>query len=110
VAGEADYDALIQTLATITVRHKDLIDDFTTPVFDGDLLFFTAAADNHQFITQWPPYVRGHIDEHEIPCKHRDMSLPEHATEICARISSALDKIQHSEPEVLLANTRAGQL
>jgi inner membrane protein involved in colicin E2 resistance len=77
-------------VAAVTVRHTKLLDEFTTPVFDGDVLYFTATVDDHGFAAQWPPYVRGRIEEHKIHCKHREMSQAEYATEICAAIARAL--------------------
>ncbi|WP_416956293.1 amino acid adenylation domain-containing protein [Streptomyces sp. Agncl-13] len=90
-AGEADYEAIVEKVAAITVRHTKLLDEFVTPVFDGDVLFFTATVDNHGFAAQWPPYVGGRFIEHEIGCKHRLMNEPEHAAEICSVIRRALE-------------------
>jgi thioesterase domain-containing protein len=53
-------------------------------------LYFTATVDDHGFAAQWPPYVRGRIEEHKIHCKHREMSQAQYATEICAAIARAL--------------------
>ncbi|MEU2738043.1 amino acid adenylation domain-containing protein [Streptomyces sp. NPDC007095] len=89
-AGESDYQSVVETVAAVTVRHTKLLDEFTTPVFDGDVLYFTATVDDHGFAAQWPPYVRGRIEEHKIHCKHREMSQAEYATEICAAIARAL--------------------
>ncbi|MFF0226384.1 amino acid adenylation domain-containing protein [Streptomyces sp. NPDC004629] len=90
-AGEADYEAVVEKVAAITVRHTKLLDAFVTPVFDGDVLFFTATVDDHGFAAQWPPYVGGRFIEHEIPCRHRLMNEPEHAAEICSVIRRALE-------------------
>ncbi|KUM78491.1 non-ribosomal peptide synthetase [Streptomyces curacoi] len=89
-AGEADYQSVVETVAAVTVRHTKLLDEFATPVFDGDVLFFTATVDDHGFAAQWPPYVSGRFDEHRIACKHREMSQPEYAAEICSAIDRAL--------------------
>ncbi|MDH6486636.1 non-ribosomal peptide synthetase [Streptomyces sp. SAI-127] len=89
-AGAADYQSVVETVAAVTVRHTKLLDEYATPLFDGDVLFFTATVDDHGFAAQWPPYVRGRIEEHRIACKHRDMSQPEYAAEICSVIDRAL--------------------
>ncbi|WJY37091.1 amino acid adenylation domain-containing protein [Streptomyces sp. P9-2B-2] len=91
---EVDVRSLFRTMASVTVEHSALLDAFTTPVFDGDLLFFTATVHNQGFATQWEPYVRK-IHEHEIPCEHRDMSRPQHAAAICAVIDRVLTDIQN---------------
>ncbi len=93
-AGGVDFRSLFRTMASVTVEHAALLDAFTTPVFDGDLLFFTATVGNHGFAAQWAPYVRD-IHEHEIPCEHRDMSRPQHAAAICAVIDRVLADIDN---------------
>ena len=95
-AEAAGQESLLRKLATITVHHKNLIEDYRTPVFDGDLLFFTATVDDQGFAAQWPPYVTGRIQQHAIACAHRDMASPENAAQIGALIAGALDQIQHS--------------
>ncbi|MFH8347403.1 amino acid adenylation domain-containing protein [Streptomyces sp. NPDC018045] len=93
-ADGVDFRSLFRTMARVTVEHSALLDAFTTPVFDGDLLFFTATVNNHGFAAQWAPYVR-EIHEHEIPCEHRDMSRPAHAAAICAVIDRVLADIDN---------------
>ncbi|WP_345623568.1 thioesterase domain-containing protein, partial [Streptomyces ziwulingensis] len=100
VLGERNHDSaylpLLRTMATITVEHAALLDRFTTPVFDGDLLFFTATVNNHKFAAQWTPYISGAVHEHEIPCEHRDMVQPAHAALIGAVITAALADTENS--------------
>ncbi|MYR90003.1 amino acid adenylation domain-containing protein [Streptomyces sp. SID685] len=90
-AGETDYEAVVEKVAQITVEHTKLLDEFVTPVFDGDVLFFTATVDDRGFAEQWLPYVGGQFMEHKIACRHRLMSEPEHAAEICSVIRQAID-------------------
>jgi thioesterase domain-containing protein len=50
---------------------------------DGDLLFFTAAADRRRSggptgsAAAWRPFVRGDIHEHRMNCEHSMMTTPE---------------------------------
>ncbi len=94
-AAEAGYSSLFKTMAAITAEHAVLLDTFPASVFDGDILFFTAAVSNYGFAAQWKPYVR-EIHEHVINCGHRDMGQPEHAAKICAVIDQALADIENS--------------
>ncbi|MFC8045977.1 amino acid adenylation domain-containing protein [Nocardia sp. NPDC057353] len=56
---------------------------FRPRVFDGDLLFFTAAedeinrADPDRCAAAWRPFVAGDIHDHALPCRHADMTTPE---------------------------------
>ncbi|MEU2830808.1 amino acid adenylation domain-containing protein [Streptomyces lavendulae] len=90
-AGDADYEAVVEKVAQITVGHTKLLDEFVTPVFDGDVLFFTATVDDRGFAEQWPPFVNGRFIEHRIACQHRLMSEPEHAAEIFSVIRRAIE-------------------
>jgi thioesterase domain-containing protein len=92
-AAEAEFEEVVAAVAAVTVGHTKLLDQFATPVFDGDVLFFAATVDDHGFAAQWPPYVRGRLDIHEVECTHRDMSEPRHAAEICAQIGRRLAEI-----------------
>ncbi|SLJ54018.1 non-ribosomal peptide synthase/amino acid adenylation enzyme [Mycobacteroides abscessus subsp. abscessus] len=57
--------------------------DFRPRVFDGDLLFFHAAADEinradpDRRAAAWSPYVAGTVHEHQVPCAHAAMTTPE---------------------------------
>jgi amino acid adenylation domain-containing protein len=93
---EAGYGSLFKTMAAITAQHAGLIDQFKPTVFDGDLLFFTAAANKYGFARKWRPYVRGKIHEHVIQCEHREMGQPEHAAKIGAVIHQALADVENS--------------
>jgi thioesterase domain-containing protein len=47
--------------------------------YDGDLLFFTAAAERRDRPLShgdWRPYVTGTVDNHDVACEHRDLGQP----------------------------------
>lgn len=49
-------------------------------VFDGDVLFFTAALDRAPGVSlpeRWRRHVDGRIDNHDVECAHRSMAKPE---------------------------------
>ncbi|MFC4376416.1 amino acid adenylation domain-containing protein [Nocardia halotolerans] len=56
---------------------------FRPRTFDGDLLFFTAAADEinaadpARRAEAWQPFVTGNIHNHDLPCRHAAMTTPE---------------------------------
>ncbi|MDN2499153.1 amino acid adenylation domain-containing protein, partial [Nocardia nova] len=56
---------------------------FRPRVFDGDLLFFTAAddevnlADPERCAAAWEPFVTGVIDDRKLRCRHSGMTTPE---------------------------------
>ncbi|MEU6562780.1 amino acid adenylation domain-containing protein [Nocardia nova] len=73
----------LQRLYTGYENGTVLANGFRPRVFDGDLLFFTAAddeinlADSTRCATAWEPYVTGVIDDRKLRCRHSGMTTPE---------------------------------
>ncbi|OIK28188.1 non-ribosomal peptide synthetase, partial [Streptomyces malaysiense] len=89
----ADHEALVDRMTGIQIEHLALMRRFTSPVFSGKALFFSATVDSPEAIAEhWKPYVLGGIEEHEIECSHHAMHLPEPAAAIAAVIGRALDE------------------
>ncbi|MFI6865592.1 amino acid adenylation domain-containing protein [Nocardia sp. NPDC050406] len=80
--------------AALTVEHLErlyvgctngvtLAHGFRPRVFDGDLLFFTAADDEinrahpDRCATAWQPYTTGTVHDHLVRCRHSGMTTPE---------------------------------
>ncbi|KAA8886071.1 amino acid adenylation domain-containing protein [Nocardia colli] len=99
--------------AALTVEHLErlyagytngtlLAHGFRPRVFDGDVLFFTAAADEinradpERRAAAWQPFVTGAIDDHELPCRHSAMTAPESL----AAIGSVLRRRLDGDPEL----------
>ncbi|MFI7388702.1 amino acid adenylation domain-containing protein [Streptomyces sp. NPDC049813] len=87
----ADHEALVDRMTGIQIEHLALMRRFTSPVFRGEALFFSATVDSPEAIAEhWKPYVLGGIQEYEIECSHHAMHLPEPAARIAAVIGEAL--------------------
>ncbi|WP_405683319.1 hypothetical protein [Streptomyces sp. NBC_00057] len=83
----ADHEALVDRMTEIQIEHLALMRRFTSPVFQGRALFFSATVDSPEAIAaHWKPYILGGIQEYEIECSHHAMHLPEPAAAI-ARIT-----------------------
>ncbi|MEV0246968.1 amino acid adenylation domain-containing protein [Nocardia sp. NPDC050712] len=80
--------------AALTVDHLErlyagyangtvLAHGFRPRTFDGDLVFFSAAADEinradpDRRAAAWEPFVTGEIHDHRLPCRHSAMTTPE---------------------------------
>ncbi|MFH8220726.1 amino acid adenylation domain-containing protein [Streptomyces sp. NPDC018057] len=64
--------------------------------FDGDLLFFTAAAPRAEhWLTPraWAPYLTGTLDEHRLDCLHPEMTRPGPLDEIAATLAARLKEL-----------------
>ncbi|MCM6775416.1 amino acid adenylation domain-containing protein [Nocardia sp. CDC159] len=73
----------LQRLYTGYANGAVLAHGFRPRVFDGDLLFFTAAddeinrADPTRCAQAWEPYVTGAIHDQKVRCRHSGMTTPE---------------------------------
>ncbi|MFC4128544.1 amino acid adenylation domain-containing protein [Nocardia rhizosphaerae] len=72
---------------------------FRPRTFDGDLLFFTAAADEinaadpGRRAEAWQPFVTGNIHNHDLPCRHAAMTTPESLAVIGPVLHRHLDAV-----------------
>lgn len=72
-------DAELAALVDVTAGNRRLMEEFAPTSYRGDLLFFTAAQDPDTHPERhgaWQPYVDGHVDNHDIPCVHGEMTRP----------------------------------
>ncbi|MFI6644566.1 amino acid adenylation domain-containing protein [Streptomyces sp. NPDC050504] len=84
---ERQLDALL----TVFDHNLTLLDAARTPVFDGDVLFFTAARDLPEGLEParaWAPYVGGRFEEHRVDCAHHEMTRPGPLAEIAAVLTT----------------------
>jgi thioesterase domain-containing protein len=91
VAGVDDKESFVENAVSVILNHTALTADFTSPVFDGDVLFFRAVpAAQPSYTELWRPHIRGGIRAYDIATTHADMYLPGPAAEICRVISGEL--------------------
>ncbi|MCK2220946.1 condensation domain-containing protein [Actinomadura sp. ATCC 31491] len=76
--GEIEEDT-VAAMIGVAVNAERLITAGPHPYFDGDLLFFTASADQGGSgldPARWRPYVGGRIEEHAVDCAHYQLADP----------------------------------
>ena len=94
LAAMPDFDpAVIRS----NVDAADLITrDIRFDVFDGDVLFFTATEGRGGFEStheDWSPYCRGVLDNHDVACRHHDMTGPAPLNVIGPLVDDRLRKV-----------------
>ncbi|WP_405783773.1 amino acid adenylation domain-containing protein [Streptomyces sp. NBC_00859] len=89
----SDHDGLVDRMTEIQIEHLRLMRRFSSPVYRGEALFFSATVDSPEAIADhWKPYILGGIREFEIDCSHHAMHLPEPAAAIAAVIGRVLQE------------------
>ncbi|NDZ79516.1 amino acid adenylation domain-containing protein, partial [Streptomyces sp. SID10853] len=73
-------------------------------VFDGDLLFFTATVDQVDTALthrDWKPYVEGAIENHNVTCRHKDMTRNGPLAEIARHLDRRLRDLAGVRPTTM---------
>ncbi|MER5885313.1 amino acid adenylation domain-containing protein [Streptomyces sp. NPDC001941] len=87
------FDALRE----IYLHVNHLVRAYDHRVLDADVLFFRATVDTiDDALTPdtWTPYVRGRIDNTDVACSHKDMTLPEPITHIARVVADRLTELE----------------
>ncbi|MFB8202010.1 amino acid adenylation domain-containing protein [Kitasatospora purpeofusca] len=90
-------DATVEALNRIYLHINHLVREYDHRRLTGDVLFFRAVVDtiDDTLVPElWTPYVAGRIDNTDVGCSHKDMTLPEpiaHIAGVVAEHLTALD-------------------
>ncbi|MCS0637479.1 amino acid adenylation domain-containing protein [Streptomyces sp. LP05-1] len=87
----------IEALGDIYLHVNDLVRNFDHRVFRGDVLFFRATVDTiDDTLTPdtWTPYATGRIDNTNVACSHKDMTLPEPIAHIARVVADRLTELE----------------
>ncbi len=93
-------DRTIEALNTLYLNTNHLVRGFDHRVFDGDVLFFRATVDTiDDTLTPetWTPYVSGRIDNTNVACSHKDMTLPEPIAHIARVVADHINAIDSTD-------------
>ncbi|WP_415960287.1 amino acid adenylation domain-containing protein [Streptomyces sp. 021-4] len=89
--------AKIEALGEVYLNTNDLVRAYDHRVFRGDVLFFRATVDTiDDTLTPetWTPYVSGRIDNTDVACSHKDMTLPEPIAHIARVVADRLTELE----------------
>ncbi|MFI6475164.1 amino acid adenylation domain-containing protein [Streptomyces sp. NPDC050516] len=82
-------DAMARVLANNTMRMMD----FESPVYRGDVIFFSATLQEQSYAHLWKPYVLGSIEVHDVRATHHEMNMPSAVAEVMAVINRKLAEL-----------------
>ncbi|MFY1679298.1 amino acid adenylation domain-containing protein [Streptomyces sp. WMMC905] len=87
----------LEALADIYLNTNHLVRRYDHRRFDGDVLFFRATVDTiDDDLTPdtWAPYVGGRVDNTDVACSHKDMTLPEPIAHIAGVVAARLTDLE----------------
>ncbi|MET9296163.1 amino acid adenylation domain-containing protein [Streptomyces sp. NPDC003077] len=89
-------DRTLSAVVDIVVNNARLMREHEHRVFEGDVLFFTAAAPRPEdWLTRdaWMPYVKGEVVNHDVDCLHPQMTQPRWMDGIAAVVAERLGEL-----------------
>ncbi|MDJ1134419.1 amino acid adenylation domain-containing protein [Streptomyces iconiensis] len=87
----------VEALRDIYLNTNHLVRGYDHRRFRGDVLFFRATVDTvDEALTPetWAPYVSGRIDNTDVACAHKDMTLPEPIARIARVVTDRLTELE----------------
>ncbi|MFI6339306.1 amino acid adenylation domain-containing protein [Streptomyces sp. NPDC050535] len=94
LAGLGDHT--LSKIVDIVPNHARLMREHEHELFEGDLLFFTAAAPRAEdWLTReaWRAHVTGAVVNHDLDCSHPQLMRDRHLDDIAARIAARLKEL-----------------
>ncbi|MYW61642.1 MULTISPECIES: amino acid adenylation domain-containing protein [unclassified Streptomyces] len=88
---------VIESLATVYLHVNHLVRGYDHRRHDGDVLFFRATVDTiDDTLTPdtWRRYVGGRIENTDVACSHKDMTLPEPIAHIARVVADRLNELE----------------
>ncbi|MFJ8822360.1 amino acid adenylation domain-containing protein [Streptomyces sp. NPDC102467] len=89
-------DATLSRIVDIVPNHARLMRAHTHRRYEGDVLFFTAAAPRPEsWLTReaWRPHVSGDVTNHDLPCTHPELLRDDHVEVIAKALSVRLGEL-----------------
>jgi thioesterase domain-containing protein len=88
--GTGNQGQFLDTMAKVLANNTNLMMDFESPVYRGDVLFFSATLQDESYAHLWRPYVLGDIEVHDVRAVHHEMHMPGPVAEVFEVINRKL--------------------
>jgi nonribosomal peptide synthetase DhbF len=79
-------------LAAVLAHNTGLAEEHKPPLFDGDMLFFSAAGHADLKPADWQPFVTGSVRTHAVAARHHEMMRPEPLARIAEVLGEELER------------------
>ncbi|WP_369228327.1 AMP-binding protein [Streptomyces sp. R39] len=89
----ANMDLFLETMSKVGANNLAKMEEFDSPVYRGDMLYFNAKLDKDDegsWAPDWRPHVLGSIEEYDVDATHHDLHMPKPAGQIMKVIARKL--------------------
>ncbi|MGW1993897.1 non-ribosomal peptide synthetase [Embleya sp. NPDC001921] len=90
--GTDNRQEFLDTMSKVLANNTSHIMEFESPVYRGDVLFFSATLKDDLYAHLWRPYVLGDIEVHDVRATHHEMNMPAPVAEVMEVINRKLAK------------------
>ncbi|MFI6644611.1 amino acid adenylation domain-containing protein [Streptomyces sp. NPDC050504] len=91
--GTDNRQDFLDAMARVLANNTTLMMDFESPVYRGDVLFFSATLQEQSYAHLWKPYVLGSIEVHDVRATHHEMNMPAAVAEVMAVVNRKLTEL-----------------
>ncbi|MFD5634323.1 amino acid adenylation domain-containing protein [Streptomyces sp. NPDC127077] len=77
-----NQDEFLDDMSKVLANNMSIMMKFESPVYRGDVLFFSATLKDDMYDHLWRPYVLGDIKVHDVHSTHHEMHLPAPLAEV----------------------------
>ncbi|GGV66730.1 hypothetical protein GCM10010277_74690 [Streptomyces longisporoflavus] len=74
--GTDNQQDFIDDMSKVLANNSNLMMNFESPVYRGDVVFFSATLKDELYDHLWRPYVLGEIEVHDVRATHHEMNMP----------------------------------
>jgi nonribosomal peptide synthetase DhbF len=91
--GTDNRQDFLDAMARVLANNTTLMMAFESPVYRGDVLFFSATLQDQSYAHLWRPYVLGSIEVHDVRATHHEMNMPAAVAEVMQVINRKLAEL-----------------
>ncbi|WP_328973722.1 non-ribosomal peptide synthetase [Streptomyces sp. NBC_00239] len=88
--GTDNQEEFLDRMARVLANNMGRMMDFQSPVYRGDVLFFSATLQDESYAHLWRPLVQGSLEVHEVRAVHHEMNMPGPVAEVFEVLSRRL--------------------
>lgn len=85
-----NQEDFLDNMSKVLANDMSIMMKFESPVYRGDVVFFSAILKDELYDQLWRPYVLGSIEVHDVHATHHEMNLPAPVAEVFEVINSKL--------------------
>ncbi|MGW1767925.1 non-ribosomal peptide synthetase [Streptomyces sp. NPDC002073] len=80
--GTDNQEQFLDRMAKVLANNMRRMMDFESPVYRGDVLFFSATLQDESYAHLWRPLVQGSLEVHDVRAVHHEMNMPGPVAEV----------------------------